>query len=137
MKSSQISPLVLVVKPKELPELKNHKDEVLPPPYGPRVFHLGDELVPGADMFITSRTITSLDGPAEPNVQPHRHAVSQTYLVFGSGDDGLEVEVAIEEQKVTARAPTTIFIPAGAMHSIRVLRGTGTLVGVLRSGRYD
>lgn len=127
----------LIVKPQELPALPHHAESDLPAAYGPRLLHLSAQQVEGADLFITSRTITELAEPAEPNVQPHRHSVSQTYLLLGPEETGLEVEVEIEGQRSVTRAPASIFVPAGALHVIRVLRGTGTLMSVVRSGVYE
>jgi len=126
----------LIVKPREQAHLANHIEGKLPPAYGPRLLHLGEGVVPGADVFITSRSVTNLAGPAEPNVMPHRHAVSQTYL-FLSPDDSLEVEVELEGGRTAVRAPASVFIPAGTEHALRILRGTGTVLSIVRSGTYE
>ncbi|MFN8719384.1 MAG: hypothetical protein ACK5YI_01000 [Rhodospirillales bacterium] len=123
------------VEPKVQATLANHAEDHLPPAYRPRLLHLSADLVPGADLFITSRTVDGLAGPAEPNVKPHTHDVSQTYI-FLSDDGSLEVEIEIEGERTTARAPCTTFIPAGKLHSLRILRGTGTVVSVVRAGEY-
>ena len=125
-----------VVKPVEQAELANHVEAHLPAAYGPRLLHLSGGLVPGADVFITSRSVTALAEPAEPNVLPHRHEVSQTY-VFTSPDDSLEVEVEIEGDRTAVRAPASAFVPAGAEHALRILRGTGTVLSIVRSGKYE
>lgn len=130
------APLAQVTRPRELPALANHAEQALPAAYGPRLLHMSADLVPGADVFITSRSVTRLDAPAEPNVHPHRHAVSQTYLVL-SADDSLEVEVEIGGRKALVKAPASIFVPAGELHTIRVLRGSGNLLSVVRSGTYE
>lgn len=126
----------LVAKPVTLGALANHDESRLPAAYQPRQLHLDQDLVPGADLFITSRTVIGLEGPAEPNVHPHTHTVSQTY-VFTSPDDSLEIEVQLGEKTETVRAPATVFIPAGLEHALRILRGTGTVLSIVRSGRYD
>ena len=126
----------LIVKPREQAHLANHVEGKLPAAYGPRLLHLSEGVVPGADVFITSRTVTNLAGPAEPNVMPHRHVVSQTYL-FSSPDDILEVEVELEGQRTAVRAPASVFIPAGTEHALRILRGTGTVLSIVRSGTYE
>ncbi len=133
---SKLLPIELTVKPQELAELANHVESHLPAAYGPRLFHLGNGLVSQADVFITSRSVTNLAEPAEPNVLPHRHKVSQTYL-FMSPDDSLEVEVEIEGQRSLVRAPASTFIPSGTEHALRILRGTGTVLSIVRSGIYE
>lgn len=125
-----------VVKPQEQAHLAHHIESRLPAAYGPRLLHLSDKLVPGADVFITSRSVTALGGPAEPNVLPHRHHVSQTYLFF-SPDGTLEVEVELEGSRTLVRAPASVFIPPGVEHALRILRGTGTVLSIVRSGRYE
>lgn len=127
---------LLIVKPHELAHLANHVESRLPAAYGPRLLHLSEEIVPGADVFITSRSVTALAGPAEPNVLPHTHEVSQTYM-FLSPDDSLEVEVELEGQRTPVRAPASVFIPAGVEHALRILRGTGTVLSIVRSGNYQ
>ena len=125
-----------IIKPRELAELAHHVESKLPDAYQPRILHLSDELVPGADVFITSRTVIGLAQPGEPNVAPHRHTVSQTYL-FLSPDNSLEVDIEIQGQHRTTRAPATAFIPAGLEHSLRILHGTGTVISIVRSGAYE
>ena len=126
----------LIVKPREQAELAHHVESKLPDAYQPRILHLSSDLVPGADVFITSRTVANLREPAEPNVLPHRHKVSQTYL-FLSADESLEVDVEIEKKHRIIRAPATAFIPAGLEHSLRILHGTGTVISIVRSGEYE
>ena len=136
MKAASAASAALIVEPRELAHLANHIESKLPAAYGPRLLHLSDGLVPGADVFITSRSVTSLDGPAEPNVVPHTHKVSQTYMFF-SPDGSLEVEVELEGQRTPVRAPASVFIPAGVEHALRILRGTGTVLSIVRSGNYQ
>ncbi len=49
----------------------------------------------------------------------------------------LEVEVEIEGNRTTMRAPASAFIPAGTEHALRILRGTGTVLSIVRSGSYE
>lgn len=124
-----------IVSPQVLPELANHAEAKLPPAYRPRQYHMGASLAESADVFITSRTVVALAEPAEPNVHPHKHDVSQTYM-FVSDDGSLEFEIEIDGTREEGRAPACVFIPAGAMHSVRLLRGTGTIISIVRSGEY-
>lgn len=124
-----------ITLPRKLDTLAHHDESRLPPAYGPRVVHLHEGMADGADLFITSRSVVRLEAPAEPNVSPHRHDVSQTFL-FTSDDGSLEFEIEIDGRHETGRAPAAVFVPAGAMHSLRILRGTGTVFSILRSGQY-
>ena len=136
MSVAEEDPRQLTVKPREQAELANHIEAHLPAAYHPRLLHLGADLVPGADLFITSRSVTALAEPADPNVKPHRHQVSQTYL-FLSPDNSLEVEVELAGKRALVRAPASTFIPAGVEHALRILRGTGTVLSIVRSGTYE
>ena len=133
--SAAVTGRALIVEPREQAHLAHHVESQLPAEYGPRLLHLSEGVVPGADLFITSRSVTALAGPAEPNVLPHRHKVSQTYLFF-STDGSLEVEVELAGERTPVRAPASVFIPAGVEHALRILRGTGTVLSIVRSGAY-
>ena len=136
MKKKKAAARKFTVKPRVQKELANHIETHLPDAYGPRLLHLSAERVRGADVFITSRSVTKLAKPADPNVKPHRHPVSQTY-VFISPDHSLEVEVEIAGKRSKVRAPASTFIPAGTLHALRILRGTGTVLSIVRSGTYE
>ncbi len=124
------------VKPRVQKELANHLEAHLPDAYHPRLLHLSGEQVPGADLFISSRSVTNLTAPADPNVKPHRHPVSQTYM-FISPDGSLQVEVEIAGRRSKVKAPATTFIPAGTEHALRILCGTGTVLSIVRSATYE
>jgi len=130
---SQSSPHIIPTQ--QLAELANHVETVLPPQYLPRTLHMSQDMVAGADVFVSSRSVVNLPSPAEPNVMPHTHSVSQTYL-FLSPDDSLEVQVAIDGKTFTTRAPSSAFIPKDTLHSLQILRGTGTVISIVRSGEY-
>jgi len=119
-------------KPHDLSELAHHVDVDMPAAYKTRLLHLSGEMLPIADLFITSRSVVNLEGPAEPNVLPHRHEVTQTYLLF-SDDNSLEVEFTIDGEYFTARAPAAVVVPPMMLHSPRILRGTGTVLSVIRA----
>ncbi len=124
-----------VVAPRILETLVNHIEEHLPAPYGPRQLHLSAAQHPEADLFITSRNVVDLREPGEPNVVPHTHPVSQTYLLV-SEDGSLEIEGEVDGRAFVARAPSAVVVPPGAPHWIRILRGTGALYSIVRAGEY-
>jgi len=121
-----------IAKPRELPELAHHVDVDMPEAYKARRLHLSGEMLSVADLFITSRSVVNLVEPAEPNVLPHRHEVTQTYLLL-SDDSSLEVEFTIDGEYFTARAPAAVVVPPRALHAPRILRGTGTVLSVIRA----
>ena len=125
----------LAVKPRDLPTLPHHREETLPSTYGPRRQWMGSEMVPGADLFITSRTVQHLEAGAEPNVADHSHPVGQTYLFFGE-PGALAVEVTVDGETRLLTSPAAVFIPANRRHRLQLVQGNGTVVAILGEGSY-
>jgi mannose-6-phosphate isomerase-like protein (cupin superfamily) len=124
-----------ITKPRVLKELAHHDESKVVEAYDDRVWWIGDELVSGSDVFVTTRRVTNLNAPTESYVAPHIHDASQTYL-FIADEGGMEVEVTIGSQTRALTAPMSVFVPAGESHSVHVLRGTGTVLAILRNGKY-
>ncbi len=126
----------LTLTPHELDELAHHAEAALPAAYGARLWWMGADLVAGADIFVTSRSVIDLEPGSEPSVSPHTHDVSQTYLFLGE-PGALEVEVTIDSEDTVLVSPASVFIPAGVYHRLYLRRGTGTVVAILRDGGYS
>ena len=104
------------VKTRELPDLAHHTDVNLPEAYQPRMLHLGGKMLGNAHLFITSRSVINLAGPAEPNVLPHRHKVSQTFLLV-SPDNSLTVDsISITSTSSLALPPPCLCRRARCTH---------------------
>jgi hypothetical protein len=126
---------VQVVRPLELGKQVHHLDHELPTAYGPRLEWMSSRADPRANVYISSRDVSGLVEGSEPNVELHEHAVSQTYLLIGA-PEALEVEIEIEGERGSVTSPAAVFVPAGARHRLRIIRGTGTLLSVVRDGAY-
>ena len=101
---------------------------------GPLVAFLNKEMVEGADLniFVHHISVKSDEGPDYVTV--HAHDVSQAYVF---PDEGLEFEVTFEEEKYTVHSPATVFIPPGVKHNLKIIKGSGMEVCILRKGWYD
>jgi hypothetical protein len=93
---------------------------------------MSSDLVPEADVNLGIRHVINTPTDFKPHIEPHTHEVSQVYAVVGE----LTVEVLLDEEKHQISGPAGIFIPAGMMHTIRPLKGSGYLVVVVRGGEY-
>jgi tripartite-type tricarboxylate transporter receptor subunit TctC len=71
----------LIVKPREQAHSANHIESKLPAAYGPRLLHLGDGLVPGADVVVENRGSSVVPGDTVAKAQPDGH----TLLVTSGG----------------------------------------------------
>ncbi|MFH1169238.1 MAG: hypothetical protein V1691_00950 [Chloroflexota bacterium] len=100
---------------------------------GPSYNYMDSSLVPEADIRVGVGHIGEVPAGFKPLVKPHKHPVSKVYAIIGD----LTVEVTLDGEKHEVSAPAGVFVPAGMMHSIKPLRGSGYLVVVLRGARYE
>jgi len=100
---------------------------------GPLISFLNREMVEGADLNIFVHHI-EVKGDTGPNyVDVHTHDVSQAYVF---PEPGLTFEVILGEETYTADSPATVFIPPGLKHNLKILKGKGIEVCILRKGWY-
>ena len=117
-------------------------DPTIPVPYhdtareareiGPARRYMESSLVPEADICISVREVNQVPPDYKPHLEPHKHEVSKVYAVMGD----LTVEFMLEGEKREVKAPAALFIPAGMTHSWCPLRGSGSLLVVLRKGEW-
>ncbi|HEY0310976.1 MAG TPA: hypothetical protein VGC56_00625 [Allosphingosinicella sp.] len=125
-----------VVKPKVISatELRHHRA-------GPGFRHvmIDERFVRHARQYCIVREIPHQDGPAPGHVDPHRHVCDSLFMFLGSGPGlaGLEVEVMLDGEVRALRSPAAMFIPAGALHSYRVLGGEGCYINHVAHGDYE
>ena len=100
---------------------------------GPQYTYMANSLIPEADMSITVRYIEKVPPGFKSEDEPHRHQVSQLYTIIGD----LTLELVLEDEKREINGPAAVFIPAGAMHAIYPLSGSGYLVVVTRAGKSE
>jgi len=100
---------------------------------GPAYFYMSNSLVPEADIYASGRHVKQVPVDFKPHIEPHKHQVSKIYIILGD----LTVELTLDGEKHEFSGPAGIFIPAGMMHTIRPLRGSGYITTVMRSGKYE
>jgi 2-isopropylmalate synthase len=123
----------LVVKAQLMEELVFHEVKRAQREIGPLYNFMEDCLVPGADICIHAREVKQVPSDYQTHVVPHKHEVSSVYSIFGD----LTVEIILEEEKHQITGPASVFIPAGMTHAVRPVKGTGYLVMVIKSGKYE
>ncbi|MBP1716367.1 MAG: hypothetical protein H6Q42_4570 [Deltaproteobacteria bacterium] len=121
-----------IVKPKPLGDLPHHEMDKIKKAMQAFIY-LNDSLVAGSDLVIHIGEIHQLTAPIQPYVDQHKHDVSSAYALIGD----LTLEVIIEGEKREVAGPAGVFIPAGKMHSVRPLRGTGYFIVIQRSGKFE
>lgn len=104
---------------------------------GDRYVMIDDRFVPAARQYCIVRHIPELDA-YPPHVDQHRHTVDSLFLFLGSdeGLTGLRVEVTLGERSYDVVSPASVLVPAGVLHSYRVVSGTGLFVNHVPSGDY-
>ncbi len=92
--------------------------------------YMSSSLVPEADIRCGVRHIKQVPPDSKPFVDMHSHPVSSVYLIIGD----LTLEQNLEGEKHEITGPAAVFIPAGMMHALRPVRGSGYLVSIMRQG---
>ncbi len=105
---------------------------------GQRVVFLDDRILPEASFYTAARVVRDLDG-APRGVDLHRHTCDTTYMILGDHPDltGLTVEIVLEAERYEVASPASVFIPKGFPHSANCLRGSGKLINIVPSARYN
>ena len=125
----------LVASPQPLEKLRFHDTARLRQAQaGGRVDRfMGSTLVPEADMTLLVREVREVPDSPESISEAHSHDVSEIYAYLGE----LTVEVYLDDEKHVVEAPATIFVPPGVAHRMRVVKGSGYAVVILRTGEYE
>ncbi len=95
--------------------------------------YMDSSLVPEADIRLVVRYIKNVPTDFKPYVEPHKHEVSQLYALIGD----LTYDVTLEGERREVTGPAAIFIPAGVVHTIHPLRGSGYIAIITRAGQYE
>ena len=123
----------LVVRAQLIEEVVYHEVERAEKEIGPLYNFMEDCLVPEADICIHAREVKQVPPDYQTHVAPHKHEVSSVYSIIGD----LTVEVTLAEEKHQVTGPASVFVPAGMTHAVRPLKGTGYLVMVTKTGKYE
>jgi len=122
----------IVRSPRILDEIAYHK----PAPKVIRYHLMGEELVSGADVFVSYAQLKDFSPDlVSEYVSTHTHDVSQVYVLLGE-TGSLEVEVTLEEEVYVVASPGAVFIPRNVKHKVKYLKGTGKILVVLPKARY-
>ncbi len=100
---------------------------------GPQYTYMSGSLVPEADMSFALRHIEKVPPGFKSEDEPHRHQVSQLYAIIGE----LTLEFILEDERREISGPAAVFIPAGIMHTIHPLSGSGYLAVITRAGKSE
>lgn len=105
---------------------------------GDRFVMIDERIVEDARQYCIVRLIPESSDLGPGHVDAHRHSVDSLFLFLGSreGLTGLEVEVSLADRVFRVESPASVFIPAGVMHSYRVVSGAGLFVNHVLAGRY-
>lgn len=123
----------LIVKAQLIEELAYHDTARAKREIGPLYNYMEDSLIPSADILVHVREVKQVPPGFKPHVDLHKHDVSSVYSIIGD----LTMEITLEDEKHEVSGPGSVFIPAGMMHAVCPLKGTGYLVVILRSGKYS
>ena len=122
-----------IVSTKLVEELPYHDMARANEELGPVYNYMGNSLVPEADIYAGARYVQQVPADLKPYVEPHKHPVSKAYTIVGD----LTVEVVLDGERHEVTGPAGVFVPAGMMHTIRMLRGSGYLMVIMRGGKYE
>jgi hypothetical protein len=101
---------------------------------GPLMAFLNTDMVPDADLNVFIHQIDVKDPPGPDYVEVHAHEVSQAY-VFPS--PGITFEVTLGDETYTVDSPATVFIPPRLKHTVKIVRGSGIEVSIVRNEKYE
>jgi 2-isopropylmalate synthase len=106
---------------------------------GQRFVLVDDRFVRRAGQYCIARRIPPASHYGPGHVDAHVHHCDSLFAFLGDGDDyrGLTVEVRLGESLHRLESPASVFIPAGIVHSYRVLGGSGTYLNHVLSGSYE
>ncbi len=111
-----------------------HHDRAAMDTLGPLMAFLNTDMVEEADLNIFIHHIEVKDPPGPDYVAPHSHEVSQAY-VFPTA--GITFEVTLGDEVYVVESPATVFIPPRLRHTVKILRGSGIEVSIVRNDKYE
>jgi hypothetical protein len=100
---------------------------------GPLIAFLNTDMVKETDINIYVHHMKVKEGEAPDYVDLHTHDVSQAYVF---PEEGLTFEVTLNDEKYVEDSPACVFIPPGIVHNLKILKGEGVEVCILRKEEY-
>jgi len=95
--------------------------------------YMSNSLLPEADINVGIDHIKQVPVDFKSHIEPHKHPMSEVYAIIGD----LTVEVILDGERHEVSGPAGVFIPAGMIHTMRPLRGSGYFAAVMRGGKYE
>ena len=122
-----------IVSPQIVGEIPYHDMARAREDIGPSYNYMSNSMVPEADLWVTVREVKQVPADLKSFVEPHTHSVSKVYAIIGD----LTVEVVLDGERHEVTGPAGVFIPAGMMHTNRLLSGSGYWIVIMRGGKYE
>jgi hypothetical protein len=124
-----------IVKPFDWAErpLIHHDREVMNR-IGPLMAFLNTDMVHEADLNVFVHQIDVKNPPGPEYVEIHAHEVSQAY-VFPL--PGITFEVTLGDEVHVVDSPATVFIPPRLKHTVKIVKGSGIEVSIVRNEKYE
>lgn len=117
-------------------ELAYHRDGV-----GTRWVLLDQRVDPRAQFYVMQRTIVPAEtsgGTPDPHVDVHVHHCDSALVFMGTEADGtgLRCEALVDGVTEPVDSPATVYVPAGAPHTYRILDGAGYVLNIVLAPDY-
>jgi 2-isopropylmalate synthase len=115
-------------------ELKHHREGP-----GVRYVMVDERVVADCRQYCIAREIPALTEPPPSHVDAHAHNVDSLFVFIGHepGLTGLTVEVQLGDVVKELESPVSVFIPAGVVHTYRILKGRGVFINHVLAGSYN
>lgn len=121
-----------IVKPRLREILSHHDMKWITEQIGPGYNCIDTSLVEEADIHIGLQEIRQVPPDCKPLAQAHKHDTNEYYLIIGD----LTLEITLGDEKHLVGGPATVFVPAGVIHNLRPVKGSGYFVVVMKSKEY-
>jgi len=121
-----------IVKARRRESLVHHDMKWITEQIGPGYNCIDTSLVKEADIHIGLQEVRHVPPDCKPLAQAHKHDANEYYLIIGD----VTIEITLGDEKHLVNGPTTVFVPAGMVHTLRPVKGSGYFVVVMKSKGY-
>jgi 2-isopropylmalate synthase len=85
------------------------------------------------------RSVSNVKPNQANYVELHTHNCDTQHIAIGSGREltGLKIEFQILDEKVVVESPVGVNIPAGTLHSQRIIEGSGHFFNFVPKSNYN
>src|SRR4030042_959766 len=117
-----------IVKPQLRENLSHHDMKWIKEQIGPGYNCIDSSLVKEADIHIGLQEVRHVPPDYKQLAQAHKHDTNEYYLIIGD----LTLEITLGDEKHLVNGPATVFVPAGVVHTLRPVKGSGYFVVVMK-----